>query len=133
MNQRSGMVRVSPTNERAAGGTAFDRQDAWELLPGGTPELGTRARLEQLRSERVQRKPNDETSEPAAAPATSDARPTLLRDDDAATVAAPGQMRKSEFLAQLRSAVHAAADEALASTGQTSQGCPWLDYWLGYY
>ena len=43
------------------------------------------------------------------------------------------QMRKTEFLSALRVDVCAAADAAMAGTGRTSEGCPWVDYWLGYY
>lgn len=57
---------------------------------------------------------------------------TLLVDDDVAG-AAPGQMRKSDFLAEVRRSVCATADEGLAASGQSSDGCPWIQYWLGYY
>ncbi|WP_431272989.1 DUF4157 domain-containing protein [Variovorax ureilyticus] len=55
----------------------------------------------------------------------------LLAEDDAAV--ARGQMRKSDFLARLRETVCAAVDEGLSGTGRDSQGCPWIDHWLGYY
>ncbi len=73
----------------------------------------------------------DTATENAPEPATSTAGP-LLVDDDAPTVA-PGQMRKTEFLEQLRSTVCTTADEALAEAGQTTQGCPYIEKWLGYY
>ncbi len=82
----------------------------------------------------IQRAPRNGDSaapETAAEPATSTAGP-LIVEDDAATVA-PGQMRKSEFLEQLRSAVCATADEALAEAGQSTEGCPYIEQWLGYY
>ena len=56
----------------------------------------------------------------------------LLVADDAATVS-PEQMRKSEFLEQLRGVVCATADEALKEAGQTSEGCPYIEQWLSYY
>jgi hypothetical protein len=75
---------------------------------------------------------------PAAAPeassdkdTTSATTPSLLVDDDAQ--ADRGQMRKSEFMASLRAQVCATVDAALADTGRDSQGCPWIDHWLGYY
>ncbi|NER80535.1 MAG: DUF4157 domain-containing protein, partial [Leptolyngbya sp. SIO1D8] len=42
-------------------------------------------------------------------------------------------MRKSQFLTALQTAVCAAAEAALASTSQTAQGCPYIDYWFRYY
>lgn len=82
-----------------------------------------------------------EPAEPAAAPAEPEAESSdsqdgeetaLLVEDDAEQVAA-GQMRKSEFLAELRTAVCAAANEALAPTGRNSDNCPYIEHWLGYY
>lgn len=67
---------------------------------------------------------------PAAQPEAA-AGPSLLVED--ADTAGPGQMGKTQFLTALRAEVTAAADAALAGTGQTSEGCPWIDYWLGYY
>jgi Domain of unknown function (DUF4157) len=69
------------------------------------------------------------TSEPEPAPATTE---PLIVEDDAATVA-PGQMRKTEFLEQLRATVCTTADEALAEAGQTTAGCPYIEKWLGHY
>ena len=83
----------------------------------------------------IQRAPrNGDSGAPDAAsePATTATAGPLIVDDDAATVA-PGQMRKSEFLAQLRSAACATADEALAEAGQSTEGCPYIEQWLGYY
>jgi len=54
---------------------------------------------------------------------------TLLVEDDAEQVG-PGQMRKSEFLAALRESVCATANEAMAPTGQTTENCPWMEYWF---
>jgi hypothetical protein len=42
-------------------------------------------------------------------------------------------MRKSDFLAAVRSAARAAADEAFAGTENTAQGCPWLEASLWFY
>jgi hypothetical protein len=67
-----------------------------------------------------------EEAEPTAGPGA------LIVEDDAATVA-PGQMRKSEFLEQLRSTVCTTADEALAEAGQSAEGCPYIEKWLSHY
>ena len=64
---------------------------------------------------------------PDAVPASS----ARLVADDAEV--GHGQMRKSEFMAGLRSGIGAAVDAALAGTGRDSQGCPWIDHWLGHY
>jgi hypothetical protein len=56
----------------------------------------------------------------------------LIADDNARTLTT-GQMRKSEFLAQLRVEACAAADRALAAVGRDTRGCPYVERWLGYY
>ena len=76
----------------------------------------------------IQRAPLNGQAEPANATATG----ALIVADDAATVA-QGQMRKSEFLEQLRSTVCTTADEALKEAGETTEGCPYIEQWLAYY
>ena len=46
--------------------------------------------------------------------------------DDEVAVLEPGQMRKAEFLETLKTAVCAAADEALAGTIYSAVGCPYV-------
>ena len=76
----------------------------------------------------VQRAANDSGGpDPEATPVRA-----LIVSDDAATLA-PGQMRKSEFLEQLRSTVCTTADAALAEAGQSTAGCPYIEQWLSYY
>jgi len=53
--------------------------------------------------------------------------------EDSVEELAPGQMKRSEFLAELQTAVCQTAEEALAGTGHSTEGCPYLDYWFGYY
>lgn len=82
---------------------------------------------------RLQRAPNNGASPaPETAPAEPAATGPLIVEDDAATIG-PGQMRKSEFLEQLRSAVCTAADQVLAEVGQNTEGCPYIEQWLSYY
>src|ERR1700754_1386928 len=82
---------------------------------------------------RLQRAPNNGASPaPETTPAEPAASGPLIVEDDAATVG-PGQMRKSEFLDQLRSAVCTTADAALAEVGQSTAGCPYIEQWLSYY
>src|ERR1700754_1916587 len=75
----------------------------------------------------IQRAADNGGPDPEGAPARA-----LVVADDAATVA-PGQMRKSEFLEQLRSTVCTTADAALAEAGQSTAGCPYIEQWLSYY
>jgi hypothetical protein len=56
----------------------------------------------------------------------------LIVDDEAQTLSA-GQMRKRAFLDALRTEVCAAADRALADTGQSTKGCPYVEKWLAHY
>jgi len=77
--------------------------------------------------------PASATAERAAETAAA-ATPSLsLIAEDSAGELAPGQMKKSEFLAELHSSVCRTAEEALARTGRSTEGCPYLDYWFGYY
>src|ERR1039458_763685 len=82
----------------------------------------------------VQAAPGDEGGSPDATPAAPEemSSPDLIVDDDAADLA-PGQMRKSDFLALLQSAVCGAATEALAGTAWSATGCPYIAYWFQYY
>ena len=57
----------------------------------------------------------------------------VLNVEDSAAEVGRGQIKKSEFLTELRTDVCSAAEEILASTGQTTEGCPYLDYWFDYY
>lgn len=56
----------------------------------------------------------------------------LLVDDDAEQLQA-GQMRKSEFLAQLRPSVCTAAEQSLAGTMWSAIGCPYIDRWFDHF
>lgn len=64
------------------------------------------------------------------APATEQLPALLVEDEGEPT---RGQMRKSEFMATLRANVCGAVDAGLSGSGRDSQGCPWIDHWLGYY
>jgi Domain of unknown function (DUF4157) len=52
---------------------------------------------------------------------------------DEASALGPGQMRKSEFLEEVQRAVCAAADPELAAVGRSTEGCPYIETWIGYY
>ncbi len=68
-----------------------------------------------------------------AAGAASPSPTTRLLVDDETVELGPGQMRKSEFLDELRAATCAAADAELAAVGRTTEGCPYLERWIGRY
>ena len=70
---------------------------------------------------------------PAATPtAPEPATPSLIVEDSTAELA-PGQMKRSEFLAQLRTQVTSTANGALAPTGQTANDCPYIDQAFSTY
>jgi len=69
---------------------------------------------------------------PEEASSTAIPSRTMIVEDSVEELA-PGQMKRSEFLAELQTAVCQTAEEALAGTGRSTEGCPYLDYWFGYY
>ncbi|HVG20468.1 MAG TPA: DUF4157 domain-containing protein [Blastocatellia bacterium] len=74
------------------------------------------------------------TAEPEANAADLNNSPVgILIVEDSVAALGPGQMRKSEFLAQLRAEVCATAEDALAGTVWSAVGCPWIDHWFSYY
>ena len=68
----------------------------------------------------------------ATQPAPGETTVGLIVEDEAREIG-PGQMRKSEFLDELRRSVCSAADAELAAVGRTAQGCPYIEKWIGYY
>jgi hypothetical protein len=58
---------------------------------------------------------------------------TALLVDDSATDLSTGQMTKTEFLQQLRESICGSIGPILATVGQTTDGCPYLNYWLDLY
>jgi hypothetical protein len=73
-------------------------------------------------------------AEPAPENAVSEgtSTPSLIVDDSVDQLA-PEQMKKSDFLAQLRDAVCTTTEQALAGTIWSAAGCPWVDHWFDYY
>jgi hypothetical protein len=70
---------------------------------------------------------------PTAPPGETKTPSPGLIVEDSESEPAPGQMKKSEFLEQLRAAVCATATEGLKGTIWSAMGCPWIDHWFGYY
>ena len=73
-------------------------------------------------------------TQPATQPETAPAAkaPTLIVDDDAKDLST-GQMRKTEFISQLRNAACSAAEQALSGTMWSALGCPYINRWLDHY
>ena len=57
---------------------------------------------------------------------------SLITEDSTASLS-EGQMTKTQFLQQLRIEICTAIGPVLASVGQTTEGCPYLNYWLDLY
>jgi hypothetical protein len=124
----------------ATGGPLTNQSDALALHPG----YGNAAVAHTL----IQRKaegdnnggitaPAQQTPPPAptdlgtAAPSTVSTR-VLIVEDTAETVG-PGQMKKSQFLAELRNAVSNAVAQSLAGTPWSEADCPYIQFWFAYY
>jgi hypothetical protein len=61
------------------------------------------------------------------------AAPGPVLVEDSVMDAAPGQMRRSEFLELLHAEVCRTAEDALRGTMFAAAGCPWIDHWFAYY
>jgi hypothetical protein len=84
----------------------------------------------------IQRAPEEKSAipeEPSAKtkPHHHAAHPVIVEDD--AEKVEPHRMRKSEFLALLRTSACATADAVLMSVGKSSKGCPYIEKWLTHY
>jgi uncharacterized protein DUF4157 len=114
---------VAPLNpvfelQRNAGNQAVLR-----LLSGGTV-------LQKKEKEGASESSAEQQSEASQKPAA--AAPILIVEDDAKEIK-PGQMRKSDFLSQLRTAVCSTAEQALKGTMWSTMGCPHIQRWLDHY
>ncbi|MBE9514092.1 MAG: DUF4157 domain-containing protein [Chloroflexi bacterium] len=75
--------------------------------------------------------PTEPTTEEQAETAETPASGLIV--EDSATELGPGQMPRSEFLSQLRTEVCRTVETAIAGTGRSTEDCPYLDHWFGYY
>ena len=66
-----------------------------------------------------------------SAPAKHATHPLVVEDD--AKKVEPHQMRKSQFIALLRTDACATADAVLMSVGKSTKGCPYIEKWLSFY
>ena len=58
---------------------------------------------------------------------------SVMIAEDSARSLAEGQMRKTEFLQKLRTEICRTIEPTLDKVGQTTEGCPYLNYWLDLY
>ena len=129
------------SSEAASAESKRFRQEAQQLaerepLRELQQSAGNQAMVQLIGAGTVQRKAKGAESGaadggPTAAPAAATAK-TLIVEDETQEVG-PGQMRKSEFLSQLRAAVCSTAEEALEGTMWSAMGCPYIDKWLNHY
>jgi Domain of unknown function (DUF4157) len=144
-----GVVRVHPPATPATqarrdvsepGVHEQEADGAAQQVRGSLEQGARRLRLPRLSvtAPLVQRMPADERAAsrtPLATTATPEAGPDradLIAEDEAGDLG-PRQMRRTEFLDELRKAVCAAADSELAAVGRTAQVCPYIEHWIGYY
>jgi len=59
-------------------------------------------------------------------------RSRLIVEDDASKLD-PGQIRRSQFIEQLRTDVTATANTVLATVGRNTESCPYIPQWLAFY
>jgi len=114
--------------EQGVVGEATSEQQEGEEPGGGQSEATTETG------------PSPAAESPEASPeATADATTTAaasaggLIAEDSVTELKTGQMRKTDFLQQLRESICNAIDPVLAGAGRSSEGCPYLNYWLNLY
>jgi uncharacterized protein DUF4157 len=140
---------VSPGHQQSAGNQSqTEAQLANEASPSDSlhelqQDAGNQALVSLLSTGVVQRKAKGDSAETGAGAGSQSeteqanqkspaAASALIVEDDAREVT-PGQMRKSDFLSQLRTAATSAAETALAGTMWSAMGCPYIDRWLGHY
>jgi len=137
---------VQPKLRQAPSGDPYE-QEADRMAQHAVTGRGAKPQLSAVQPH-IQRRPAADKAPPTFAPTeisqpvpaepaestteTTAPVPGLIVDDGEPEPAA-GQMRKSEFLAQLRQAVCSTAEAALTGTIWSAVGCPWIDHWFGYY
>jgi uncharacterized protein DUF4157 len=142
--QRPQPAVVSPANgslETNPSGEFFDLQrEVGNQVVGDWLKLGIRKPLRPS----IQTKPTsgesvdpaeqqaDRAAEEVTKQADTKLAKSLIVEDDAKSLET-GQMRKSEFLAQLRTASVNVSEEALKGTMWSTMGCPYIERWISHY
>jgi len=114
---------------RALSSPVFEEKQEAPAL-SQTPPLIQREVTDENASE-MEATPETTTEPETAAPEETPASGLIVEDD--AQEVGPDQMRKNEFLDELRAAVCAAADAELAAVGRDTEGCPYIERWIEYY
>jgi hypothetical protein len=124
--------------ENEGGGSGEEELQQSEAAP-------EQSAVDEAAPEQSEATPEAETSSSTESPgatspgATAEASPTAEQSsvglivEDSATEVQTGQMKKTQFLQQLREGICNAIDPVLASAGRSSEGCPYLNYWLDMY
>lgn len=102
-------------------------------LTSAMPVEGMESGTEPLTSEQPQATAESESAaeQESEQPAPTAATPALIVDDSVET--SEGQMTKTAFLQELRSSICGSIEPVLSTAGQTTEGCPYLNYWLDLY
>jgi Domain of unknown function (DUF4157) len=136
VSQRSGPVLQ---RKCACGGTCSSCQEEKEDVIhrsalGGMPALRPFPFSIQRAAEDASHKPAaaEESAQQEQAKHPGERPHTVIVADDAPSLA-PGQMRKTQFVALLQTTTCATADAVLASVNHTTKGCPYIKKWLGHY
>jgi hypothetical protein len=134
VQQRTARPDVQTKLSIGPAGDRFEREA--EAVAERVTNSAQPASVSERAEARLQRAAATDVSETAAAtPAGGSAEaaggPLIVEDD--ATEPGSGQMRKSDFLEQLRAASCAAADAELAAAGRSTKGCPYIERWIGHY
>lgn len=126
---------VFGAGEWSPGTTSGKRLLAHELthVVQQTPQEARRKPLLQ-RAAQEETAPGPESPEPSPETSTPESSPaTAIVVEDSTEEVGEGQMKKSDFLARLRTEVCAATETGLAGTAYSAQGCPLIEFWFGYY
>ncbi|HXB64547.1 MAG TPA: DUF4157 domain-containing protein [Solirubrobacteraceae bacterium] len=115
----AGLLRGSPEEVLGSGSTARDRSRLMHALQRSAGNSSISRLLRELAP------PQAAPAEPQAGAPEAETR--LVADNSDPQ---PGQMRLSDFLAQLKPALCGIAESRL---GDQAQGCPWIEYWIASY
>jgi hypothetical protein len=107
-------------------GTSPERDEALGATSAATPAIQRAVADEAPAGEGPAIEAAETTAEEASASGA------LIVEDETGELA-PGQMRKTAFLDELRNAVCIAADAELAAAGRSTEGCPYIERWISYY
>ena len=119
-------------NAESSGGDSAGNEEM-SLQQSSTEEQMTEQPVEQSPVEE-QSPASMETSDVSKeAPVSEEQSSTALIADDNANELSEGQMKKTDFMQQLRSGISGAIGPILATAGQTTDGSAYLNNWLDQY